>query len=295
MGKTLITGATGGLGKAVVEFLSKKLDKSQIAVLVRDGQSEQAGLFKQQGLDLRTGDYDNQDSLVKAFSGIDTLYFISGPDIFARHIQHEKVIQAAKEAGVKHVFYTSTVRKDESLTAPLSIVVSGHLKTELLLKESGLNYTLLRHSLYAEVIPMFIGDKAKVLETKSIYLPVEAGKVAFVPRRDFAQAAAMLLADAKAHENKTYHLLGSEKINFEEVAQLISEVSGEKVSFHSPSVEEFETTLKAVGLPQEIISTLSSFSQGIARGEFDQESLDLETIHGRKTLDLRTFLSRIYS
>lgn len=295
MRKTLITGATGELGSAVAEFLSTKIDKSNIAVLVRDVHSEKAEQYKQQGLDIRIGDYDNKDSLLNAFSGIEQLYFISGNDVMARLKQHENVVKAAKEAGVKHILYTSTVRKDESPEAPLYAVVSGHLKTEELIKESGITYTILRHSLYAEVIPMFIGDRSKLLETKSIYLPVGSGKTAFVARRDFAEAGAVILADAKAHENKVYKFLGSEKINFEEVSQTISEVTGEQIGFTSPSVEEFEATLKSIGLPQEIIAMLSMFSQAIANGEFDQEASDLETILGRKTLGLKTFLSNVYS
>lgn len=295
MEKTLITGATGGLGSAVVEFLSTKIEKSNIAVLVRDAQSEQALHYKQQGLDIRVGNYDDKDSLVNAFSGIDQLYFISGNDVIARLQQHENVIDAAKVAGVKHIFYTSTVRKDESPEAPLYAVVSGHLRTEELIKESGMTYTILRHSLYAEVIPMFIGDRSKLLETKSIYLPVGSGKTAFAPRRDLAEAGAVILADAKAHENKVYNFSGSEKINFEEVSQIISEVNGEQIDIISPSVEEFETALKSAGLPQEVIVMLSMFSQAIANGEFDQEATDLEAILGRKTLALRTFLSNVYS
>ncbi|MEC4049588.1 SDR family oxidoreductase [Flavobacterium sp. SUN046] len=295
MKKTLITGVTGGLGSAVVEYLTAAVGTNQIAVLVRDVNSASAQQFMAQGLEVRVGDYNDKSSLIKAFEGIEQLYFVSSNDLVSRHKQHENVVRAAVEAKVQHIIYTSTVRKNESADAPLYPVVSSHLQTEQWIKASGITYTLLRHNLYAEVILMFAGDRTKIKETKSIYLPVGAGKVAFVARRNFAEAAANILMQASAHENKIYTLSGSEKMNFETVAAHISKTLSEAIAFMSPAVSEFETTLQSVGVPQAIIDLLSQFSQAIADGEFDDDSNDLELLLGRKTDGLADFIKSSYS
>src|SRR5215211_2610227 len=103
----LITGSTGQLGKATIEFLLKKIPAGEVAALAREE---------------RKGDYDDKASLVVAFKGIDKLFFISGNDVANRQKQHENVVAAAKEAGVKHIIYTSFARKNETGSNPLGIV-----------------------------------------------------------------------------------------------------------------------------------------------------------------------------
>lgn len=165
MKKILITGVTGQLGKAVIHKLLKKIKASDLAVLVRDASKVED--LKVKGVDIRVGDYMNYDSLVKAFSGIDKLYFVSGSDISTRTPQHENIVKAAIEAGVKHVVYTSFQRKNETETSPIALVAEAHLKAEKWLIESGMKYTILQHGLYMDMLPMFIGDK--LFETGVIY------------------------------------------------------------------------------------------------------------------------------
>ncbi|MEH0153334.1 SDR family oxidoreductase [Limibacter armeniacum] len=295
MAKILITGATGGLGSTVTAFLGEKLPTEDIAVMVRDSNSEKAVQFRQKGIEVREGDYDQPESLNEAFTGIEVLYFVSGNDLVARFEQHKNVVNAAKKADIKHILYTSSVRKNESEDAPLHLVVGLHAQTEELIKESGINYTLLRHNLYGEVIPMFIGDKAKLLESKTIYLPTGKGSTAFVSRRDLAEAAANILADAKAHENKIYEFNGSQTVTFEQIAQIISEVTGEQINYVSPTKEDFESTMASYGLPEGIIGMLTMFSLGIADGEFDQQVNDFEKILGRETQSMKDFLTAVYA
>jgi len=294
MKKTLITGATGGLGNLVVNYLSEKVSPEEIAVLVRDPENEIAKQFSKLGIDVRKGDYNDLSSLERALEGIEVLYLVSGNDIGSRLEQHKNIIQAAVNKGVKHILYTSTVRKDESANTPLFPVVNSHQLTEEAILNSGLAYTILRHNLYAEVVPMFIGDKSKVVETGSIFLPTGTGKTDFVARKDLAEAAAIILSHPENHENKIYEFNGSEAVDFQTISEYISKSAGVEVNYTSPDVSTFENTMKSVGLPTEIIGMLTMFSLGISKGEFDQESTDLEKILGRKTQPLSEFFEEIY-
>ncbi|MCL6220505.1 SDR family oxidoreductase [Zunongwangia pacifica] len=295
MKKTLITGATGSLGQLLVSALKNKTAASNIAVLVRDTEKDIVKDYESQGLDIRVSDYENLEKLKTAFEGIEQVFLISGNDLGARLQQHKNVIEAAKAANVKHIFYTSSVRKTESKDAPLDPVISGHALTEEAIINSGLDYTILRHNLYSEVVPMFIGDKEQLLKTKTIYLPTENGKVAFVPRKDFAEAEANILVSPEEYTNKIYEFNGSEQVSFEEISEILTEILGEKVVYVSPKVDEFESQMKAAGLPDEIVGMLSMFSQGIANGEFNFEKTDIEKAVGRKTQTVKEFLGEVYA
>jgi len=295
MKKTLITGATGSLGQLLVNALKSKTDASNIAVLVRDTEKDIVQEYQSHGLDIRVSDYENTDKLKTAFEGIEQVFLISGNDLGARLQQHKNVIEAAKTANVKHIFYTSSVRKTESKDAPLDPVISGHAQTEEAIIKSGLDYTILRHNLYSEVVPMFIGDKEQLLKTKTIYLPTENGKVTFVPRKDFAEAEANILIAPEDHQNKIYELNGSEQVSFEEISEILSAILEEKITYVSPKVDEFESQMKAAGLPNEIVGMLSMFSQGIANGEFNFEKTDIEKVLGRKTQTVKAFLGEVYA
>lgn len=287
----LITGATGHFGNATINFLLEKgIEASQISALVRS--EESAGDFQKRGLETVIGDYDNYDSLLKAFKGVEKLLFVSGSDVINRLSQHQNVINAAKEAGVKHIIYTSFQRKNESESSPLWIVAQSHIQTEKWLKSSGIEYTILKNNLYMDLLPDSIGEK--VLETGVIYVPAGGGKISAVLRSEMAEAAASILATAD-HEGKEYDFTNAEAISYEEMAQIISEASGKMIQYISPTVEEYGKTLAGFGLPAEVIGIISSFAEAQAKGELDIVSTDLEALLGRKPLSVKDYLRQIYS
>lgn len=287
----LVTGATGYFGNTTINFLLEKgIKTSEILALVRNEQAVDD--FKTKGVRAVIGDYDNYTSLVNAFEGVEKLLFVSGSDIMKRLSQHENVIKAAKDAGVKHLIYTSFKRKNETETSPLWIVAQSHIQTEKWLKASGLKYTILKNNLYMDFLPGFIGEK--VLETGVIYVPAEIGKVSAVLRSEMAEAAAGILT-TPSHEGKEYDFTNTEAISYQEIAQIISDVSGKMINYVSPSVEDYAKTLKNYGVPTEIIGIFSSFALAQAKGELDAVSTDLEKLLGRKPLSVRDFLSSLYS
>lgn len=284
----LVTGATGQLGQIVIEKLSEKIPTNQIAALVRDASKAEHLIAK--GVNVRVGDYQNGESLLTAFQGIEKLLLISSNDFNDRLGQHKNAIDAAVKAGVKHVFYTGVTMKDIK-SSPLKPLLEEHYLTEDYLKASGLSYTFLQNSLYAEVIPMFLGEN--VVET-GVFFPAGDGKVAFALREDLGEATANILV-SEGHENQTYHLTGSETISFAEVAAILSELSGKDVSYINPENGVFEGALKQFGLPEPIIQMSVLFAAGIKNNDFNKTYGSLEKFLGRKPTDIKTYLKAIYS
>jgi NAD(P)H dehydrogenase (quinone) len=289
MSKILVTGATGQLGQAVVNELLNKINASNISVVVRD--PAKAEVLKAKGVNVIQGDYNDYSSLVAAFKGIDKLYFVSSSDVMNRLAQHENVVKAAVEAGVGHIFYTSAQRKSEDGSSPISVVADAHWKTDNLIKKSGLTYTILKNGLYTDILPMFMGDK--VIETGTIFLPAGDGEASYASRNDLAAAGAILLT-SEGHKNKVYEMGGPVSYSFQDIAGMLSELSGKSIYYVSPSPEEYGEQLKSFGVPDEMIQGASTFCVAIAEGEFDFPSTDLETILGRKAQTVRDFLKTAY-
>lgn len=291
MNKILITGATGHLGKAVINLLLKKTDASNLVALVRD--TSKANDLKEKNIEIRQGNYKDYNSLISAFKGIDKLYFVSGNDDFEnRASQHANVLNAAKETGVKHVIYTSFQRKNETETSPIALIADAHLKTEKLLKESGMAYTILQHGCYMDMLPVYMGED--VLEKSLIYLPAGNGKTAFALRNDLAEAGAIILTTT-GHENKIYILTADKSYTYNDVAAMLSEIAVKNIAYVSPSPEEYKKTLSAAGVPMEYVQLISDFSEAIEQGEFAETSDELETLLKRKPTSLNDYLKSAYS
>ncbi|OXB07756.1 SDR family oxidoreductase [Flavobacterium pectinovorum] len=289
MGKILVTGATGHLGSAVVDNLLERIPVADIVALARD--TEKAKALTAKGVAVIAADYDNYDSLVSAFRGIEKLYFVSSSDIVNRLAQHQNVVNAAMEAGVKHIIYTSAQRKLEDGSSAIAFVADAHWKTDQMIKDSGLEFTILKHGLYSDILPMFMGPD--VINSGTIFLPAGSGSSSYVSRSDLAKAASIILTNA-GHEGKIYEFGGKESVSFHDIAELLSELSGKKIQYVSPSQEDFVIQLQNFGVAAQDIEGLATFCAAIAQGEFDSPSFDLEKILGGEPQTVREFLKTSY-
>ena len=289
MNHILITGATGQLGKATIDFLIQKgIAANQISALARSG--EKAADLSAKGIKIKIGDYLDYSSLVAAFNGVEKLFFISGSELGTRVEQHRNAINAAKEAGVKHIIYTSGFRKNETDTSPVAFLIRQHSETEKFIRASGISYTFLLNGLYADVLPGFLGEN--VFET-GIFLPAGNGKAAFTVRLDIAEAAANILLTT-GHENKDYVFTNTENTGLNEIASFLGELSGKQVRYLNPSKAEYLETVMKAGLPQEYAEMIVSFSEAIEQGEFEAEDTDLERLLGRKPTSIFNYLKQVY-
>ncbi|HLN54607.1 MAG TPA: SDR family oxidoreductase [Bacteroidales bacterium] len=286
----LVTGSTGHLGTATIgNMLKNGFPPSQIVALARNREKAE-GLYEL-GVEVRVGNYDDYNSLVKAFRGIEKLLFISGSEVEKRDKQHDNIIKASEEAGIDHIIYTSFERKNDDLNNPFAFITRTHIETERKILETGKKYTFLRNALYAEGLPMFLGND--VLE-KGIYFPAGDGRVPFASIIDLAAATANIAA-GEGHENKSYYTVNIHNYSFYEVASILSELTGRNIKYFCPAKEDFAAALAKAGVPEHAIQGIIGWGEGIRDGYFESEYSDLEMLLGRKPVDLKTILKKLYA
>lgn len=292
--KILITGATGNYGGGIATGLANLGKVQDVALLVRDVESEKSKSLAALGFELRSGSYTDPESLEAALQGIDVLFFVSASDIDGRWPQHLNVLEAAEKAGVNHIVYTSAGHKNKSADGPLYPVMSAHIETEQWLQKSSITYTILRHNLYAEVIPLFVGDKAALAQSNTLYFPAGKGLTAFVARQDLIEAGIKIISDVASHANKVYAFNGVANYGFDDIAATITTITGNPVVYVSPDFATFKNTMSGYGVPAPVIELMLMFAGGIEEGEFDNVQNDLPLILEHAPTDLAAFLARVY-
>jgi len=273
-----VTGATGQLGRHVVEKLKGKVSADSIVALVRT--PEKAADL---GVEARAFDYTKPESMTASLKGIDKLLLISGNELGQRLPQHKAVIQAAKQAGVKQIVYTSILHADTS-----SLVLAGeHLATEVALKASGLTYTILRNGWYTE---NYTGSAKGAIGAGAFIGCAGEGKIASAARVDYAEAAAVVLA-GDSHENKIYELAGDTAYTLTELAAEISLQTGKTIPYNNLTEKEYADILKSFGLPEGIAHMLADSDTGASKGGLFDDAKQLSALIGRPTTPLATVLA----
>lgn len=279
----LVTGATGGLGKATIEALLRKVSPTQIAGMARD--VDKASALTERGVVVRQGDYFSYESMVQAFTGVKTLVLVSAPTFSDRETQHHNAIKAAKDAGVSHVIFTSIQRKENSRWI-IPMVTESDKDAEQKLKESGLDYTIVLNNIYTDVLDFFIGDPTRI---SKIEFPAGDGKISFVTRVDFGEALANI-ATQQGHKNKTYTLSNSEALSFAQIAAMISELRGQNVEYVNVSREAYIDAKVALGFPRPVAAFAADWADAVRVGELGEVHLTAEQILGRKPATLKEYL-----
>lgn len=268
-----VTGATGQLGRLVIEALLKKVPAEQIIAAVRS--PEKAADLAAKGVTVRKADYSQPETLMSALSGVDKLLLISGSEVGQREAQHQAVINAAKSASVKFISYTSLLHADSS---PLGLGVE-HRATEALLQASGIPFALLRNGWYTE---NYAASIAPALTHHAFIGSAGEGRIASAARRDYADAAAEVISrDDQA--GKIYELAGDDSYTLAEFAAEIARQSGEQVDYVNLSPAEFAAALKGAGLPDGLAEMLADSDKGASQGGLFDDSRSLSKLIGRAT------------
>ena len=281
MTKILVTGATGVVGKSTVAHLLKKgVPANQIIGLSR--KKEKLEDLASQGIEIREGDYLDYNSLVAAFEGVDKVMLTSAVAFTDRSTQHYNVISAARHMGVKHLVYMAIMRKEGSGRIIPEVTESDRF-TEQVLKSSGLDYTIVYHPPFADLLSFYYGPNPY---EDGIKVPAKDGKMAPATRDELAEAHAEILS-SPGHENKTYSLGGSHAISFSDIAKILSKLKGQPVSFTTITAEAYIDGMVAQGVARQVAEFTTGWVLAIEGGEFEHQAGDLERLLGRKTKTFR--------
>lgn len=268
-----VTGATGQLGRLIIESLKSKVAADGIVALVRS--PEKAGDL---GVEARAFDYSRADQLAPALAGVDTLMLVSSSEIGQRAVQHRNVIEAAKQAGVGRIVYTSVLHAD---TSPLDLAAE-HRETEAALAEVGIPTTILRNGWYSE---NYAGSIQGALMSGALVGSAGEGRVSSAARADYAEAAATVLTSA-GHEGKTYELAGDVAWTLPNLAAEISLQTGRDIPYKDLPEADYAAVLKGAGVPEGFAHAIAGWDVAASKGALFDDGHQLSALIGRPTTPL---------
>jgi NAD(P)H dehydrogenase (quinone) len=271
----VVAGATGHLGRLVVESLLRKVSSREIAAVVRD--PDKAKDLAARGVEVRRGDYSKPETLRTALAGAYKLLLISSSEVSGRTPQHAAVAHAAKAAGVKLLAYTSLLHAETSKLA----LAAEHKATEAEIRASGMPYVFLRNGWYLE---NYTENLATALEHGAIVGSANRGRIAAAARADYAEAAAAVLTGTG--EKQVYELAGDHPFTMAELAAEVSRQAGKPVAYRDLPPEQYRAVLTAAGLPGPVADIYVDADVQAATGELDDATGDLRRLIGRPTTPL---------
>lgn len=280
----VVTGATGQLGRAIVQKLIERVPAAGVGASCRD--VEKAADLAALGVRVRRGDFAAPETLQHAFEGAEQVLMVSsnaaahGGDTLG---QHRSAIAAARAAGVERVLYTSHMGASASSAFPPML---HHHATEAMLAESGLAWTSLRHGFYASSGLALLGD---ALQTGVLEAPAD-GKVSWTAHADLAEAAAIILATKRRFDGPTPPLTAHEALDLADFAALATELSGRTVRRQVLEDAALRAKMAARGAPAHVADIVLGLYLASRHGEFAAVDPTLEQLLGRRPIRVRDLL-----
>jgi NAD(P)H dehydrogenase (quinone) len=280
----LVTGAAGNLGRHVVERL---LEMSAGRIVATTRTPDKLADLAKRGVEVRQADFTAPDSLKKAFAGADRLLLISTGDLFPEGLrlgQHRAAVQAAVDAGVKHVVYTSGPAPHPT---PKGSLINDHYWTEQALAASPLEWTILRHHIYTDFL---VGTLATSLKHGVLTGSAGDGGNNYVTRADCARADAAALA-ADFNGKRILDITGPGPVTPAELASIASELAGKPLRYQNLSRAEHEKMLLSFGLPPFLVDALASFDEAQSQGHLAIRSPAVQELTGKAPMSVKEFLA----
>jgi uncharacterized protein YbjT (DUF2867 family) len=275
MGLIVVTGATGQLGGRI----ARRLAAAGVAqrLLVRDpGRAPDLP-----GAEVAVAEYADGDAVRRALAGADVVLMVSASEAPDRTAQHRTFVDAAADAGVGHLVYTSFAGAAPDATFTLA---RDHAATEAHIRAAGPAFTLLRDNLYADFLTFLVGDDGVIRG------PAGDGRAAVVAQDDIADGAVAVLLDPGAHAGRTYDLTGPAALTFAEMAATITEVTGRPVRYVPETVEEAYASRASYGAPDWQVDAWVSTYTAVAAGELATVSPAIEQLTGHPATPLAEVL-----
>jgi NAD(P)H dehydrogenase (quinone) len=282
-----ITGGSGQLARLTADKLLEQIDPSELVLVTRNPDKVQQ--YADRGVSVRRGGFDEPAGLPQAFAGIDRLLIISTDDFTNRIAQHRAAVEAATQADVGHLLYTSIPNPTD---ANVAIAVESHRATEEAIFASGRDWTILRNSIYADYqVPTLTG----AIESGQLVLNNGDGACAYVTREDCAAVAAVALS-GDGHAGKLYDVTGPELLTMADLAAIASEVSGVQVEAIAVDDEAFAAGLaEHAGLPSEAAAGYATFGRAIREGQLAALSTVVRDLTGHEPQSLRELFAAAFA
>ncbi|MFJ7064603.1 SDR family oxidoreductase [Streptomyces sp. NPDC101115] len=271
----VVTGATGQLGRLVVDALLASEPAESLVAVVRD--KAKAADLAERGVELRVADYSEPETLAGAFQAGDRVLLISGSEVGQRVAQHTAVITAAKAAGVAQLAYTGILGGPDADFA----LADEHKASEQAILDSGLPYTFLRNGWYTE---NYTANLAPVLAHGAVVANAGEGRIASAARADYAAAAAAVLTGPlDEHLGRAYELSGDVSWSLAEYAAEVARQSGREIGYTNVPAATHLEILVGAGVPQPFAEILVDVDEAVARGALAARGDDLSRLIGRPT------------
>jgi NAD(P)H dehydrogenase (quinone) len=266
-----ITGASGQLATGVLGYLLAKDGGKVIAVTRTPDKVTQTPGSR---LTVRAGDFDHEAALIEAFKGIERLLLIPATDLTpdVRPRQHRNAINAAVQAGVRHIIYVSSVGARPGMRDGL---LETHFATEQAVIASGRPWTLIRMNIYADSQL----DALRRAVASGVHAAADGAPYAYVVRDDLARLCAAVLG-ADGHAGVTFHGTGPTSVNQAQLAEAASRAMGVPIRYQPLDREASAAGLAAAGLPPFLVDVLGRFQQAGREGAFDLVSGDIARLTG---------------
>ena len=280
----LVTGAAGNLGRRVVELL---LEAKAGPIIATTRTPEKLADFAKRGVEVRKADFNDPKTLKAAFAGAERLLLISTGDLFpegARLRQHRAAVEAAVDANVKHVIYTSA---PSPYPTPKGSLINDHFWTEQALFASPLEWTILRHHLYTEFL---LGTLSTALKFGQLTTSVGKAGVNYVTREDCARTDAAALASDWSGR-RVLDVTGPAPITQDELASLASKLTGKPLRHVAVARADHAKLLEAAKLPPFLIDALLNFNEQGAHGYHSVSPPTVQALTGKPPTSVQEFLT----
>jgi uncharacterized protein YbjT (DUF2867 family) len=229
------------------------------------------------------GGYGDEDGMRKAFAGVSTLFFCSAKEAEDRVAQHRSVVDAAVTAGVERIVYLSFIGAGPQATFTFA---RDHYDTEQYIRSSGIPFTFSRQSVYADVLPLLAGQEGVIRG------PAGDGRFAPVLRDDVADVLVNVLVQP-GHDGVTYELTGPETLTLAEIADLLTRLTGRRVTFENETLEQAYASRAAYGAPAWEVGGWVTTYTAMAAGELDLVTDHVRRVAGHDPVSVQQFLESL--
>jgi uncharacterized protein YbjT (DUF2867 family) len=278
----LVTGASGNIGSEVVKQLLAVTPAVSIKAAVHSRQNVK-NVKDGDRVKVIPIDYNESDTLREALKDVDKLFLLT-PDVPNAAYLASNAVTEAKKAGIRHIVKQSVM--GANLDADVG-TMRLHRQVEEIIEQSGIPFTFLRPNEFMQNFINFHSPSVK--GNNAFYIPLEDAKVSLVDVRDIAAIAVESLIDEDKHKNKTYLITGPEALSYHQVAEVLSNATGRKISYVNISEEEAKAAMKEIGMSDWLINTVSELSDYFRKGKASEVSPAVEEVTGRKPISFSQF------